>query len=213
MAAYVQHGDSFFSRRTTVFLLIVGLHAVLIYGFATGFARTVIAVIAQPIQATFTPEPRTREPPPPLPQPNFSAQQIKIPTPEFPLDVPLDPGTIDVVTTQGVDNNFPPPTPPTNVVNRVLGGPGKAFPSTEDYYPAESIRRREQGTATVRTCVDDTGRLTAAPTLAQSSGSASIDAGALRLAKAGSGHYRATTEDGRPVSSCYEFRIKYHLKD
>jgi len=61
--------------------------------------------------------------------------------------------------------------------------------------------------------VDDKGRLTATPTIARSSGSSSLDEGALKLAKAGSGHYRATTEDGLPVSSCYEFLIRFNLKD
>jgi hypothetical protein len=61
--------------------------------------------------------------------------------------------------------------------------------------------------------VDDKGRLTAVPTLAETSGSASLDEGALKLAKAGSGHYRATTEDGRPVSSCYQFRIRFNFKE
>jgi len=37
------------------------------------------------------------------------------------------------------------------------------------------------------TCVDEKGRLTAAPTVARSSGTASLDEGALKLAKAGSG--------------------------
>jgi TonB family protein len=93
-----------------------------------------------------------------------------------------------------------------------LGGPGRGFPNTEEYYPASAIRSRQQGAAIVRTCVDERGRLTATPTLTQSSGTAILDGGALKLAKAGSGHYRPTTEDGRPVSSCYEFRITFHMK-
>jgi hypothetical protein len=36
---------------------------------------------------------------------------------------------------------------------------------------------------------------------------------ALKLAKAGSGHYLATTEDGRPVNSCYPFRIRFQIKN
>ncbi|HEY7887761.1 MAG TPA: hypothetical protein VIC29_06000 [Steroidobacteraceae bacterium] len=40
-----------------------------------------------------------------------------------------------------------------------------------------------------------------------------IDQGALRLASAGSGHDRPTTESGQPVSSCYAFRISFRLED
>jgi len=47
----------------------------------------------------------------------------------------------------------------------------------------------------------------------KSSGSAGLDQGALRLAKAGSGRYRASLEDGRPVSSCYSFQVTFNLRD
>jgi len=67
--------------------------------------------------------------------------------------------------------------------------------------------------ATVRTCVDSKGRLIADPTILQSTGSTRLDEGALRLAKAGSGHYRATMEDGRAVNSCYPFRIRFELRN
>lgn len=40
-----------------------------------------------------------------------------------------------------------------------------------------------------------------------------LDEGALRLAKAGPGHYGATTEGGRPVNSCYPFRIRFDLRN
>jgi len=70
-----------------------------------------------------------------------------------------------------------------------------------------------QGLVTVRVCTDDKGRLTAAPTLAETSGYPGLDQGALKLAQAGSGRYRATTEDGRPVSSCYPFRVRFQYKN
>jgi hypothetical protein len=49
--------------------------------------------------------------------------------------------------------------------------------------------------------------------IAQSSASARLDEGALKLARAGSGHYRATTEGGRAVSACYAFRIRFEFRD
>jgi TonB family protein len=70
-----------------------------------------------------------------------------------------------------------------------------------------------KGITTVQVCTDEKGRLTAAPTLAQSSGSAGLDEGALKLAKAGSGRYRPTTEDGRAVSSCYSFRVRFDFRE
>jgi TonB family protein len=103
----------------------------------------------------------------------------------------------------------PPPARPAP--QRIVGGPGQGFPTTEDYYPAVSRRLSETGAATVQVCVDTQGRLSSDPTLARSSGSRRIDAGALALARAGSGHYRPSTEDGQPVSSCYPYRIRFEL--
>ncbi|HYM29333.1 MAG TPA: hypothetical protein VET66_14380 [Steroidobacteraceae bacterium] len=39
-----------------------------------------------------------------------------------------------------------------------------------------------------------------------------LDGGALALARAGSGHYRPATEDGRPVSACFPFRIRFEMR-
>jgi hypothetical protein len=51
------------------------------------------------------------------------------------------------------------------------------------------------------------------PALAQPSGSQRLDEAALRLARAGSGHYRPTTENGAPVNACYSYRIRFELTD
>jgi TonB family protein len=98
-------------------------------------------------------------------------------------------------------------------VTRVTGGPGAGFPDTDDYYPPAARRLGEAGTTIVSVCVDPRGRLTAAPAIVDSSGIRQIDEGALRLARAGSGHYRPTTENGQSVSACYAFRIRFQLED
>jgi TonB family protein len=215
MIAYAQDSFSFLSRRTTAVALIIGLHAVIIYGFATGLVHTAIRDIVQPMVTTVIPfQPKPKEPPPLLP-PTLEQHPIQITKSEIPIDVVIDKVGVQDLTTDDVLDHSPvilTPTTPTTVVNRVLGGPGKAFPNTDDYYPPPEIRMGRTGISTVQVCTDEKGRLTAAPTLAQSSGSAGLDEGALKLAKAGSGHYRATTEDGRAVSSCYAFRVKFDFK-
>ena len=209
MNAYAQQDYSLFSRRTLAFVLIVGVHGVLILVLANGLAHGFAKVIPTGMEFGWVPEVPKTQPPPLPPPPKFSPPQIHIPPPEVPVTYPPeDPGVIQAVTAATVEP-FPPPSAPPHTVSRIQGGPGKAFPNTEDFYPPDAIRDGVTGVATVRSCVDDKGRLTAAPTLAQTSGSASLDAGALRLARAGSGRYRATTEDGRPVLSCYEFRIRF----
>jgi len=207
VAVYMQRDAAFVSRRTPALLLIAGLHVALIYFLATGIVPTVVKAIPEVIKTRIFEAPRT--PPPPLP-PGPRIEPVRVEVPEQ-GSLNLSPVPDAITAAQVVE---PPPSPsPTVVVNRILGGPGKGFPATADFYPADAIRAGQTGTATVRVCVDANGRLTADPTLAQSSGSASINKGALRLAKAGSGYYRATTEDGRPVSSCYSFRARFDLRN
>jgi TonB family protein len=82
----------------------------------------------------------------------------------------------------------------------------------DDYYPLSSRTLGEQGVGTVHVCVDARGRLNEAPSLEQGTGSARLDAAALALAKAGSGHYRPATEDGHAVGSCYAFRVRFQRR-
>jgi outer membrane biosynthesis protein TonB len=59
--------------------------------------------------------------------------------------------------------------------------------------------------------VGPNGKLSEEPTVAKTSGSARLDEGALKLAKAG--HYNPGTEDGKPTTACINFSIKFQLKN
>jgi TonB family protein len=209
----LQHSLPLLSRRTLTFILIAGLHVLLIYLFASGLAQRVVTSIPQVTHAFF-PE-QSRPQPPPATVPDFKPKpftglvppDVAPPVIDDPSDVPAGPQIRDErpATTGAPAVRFTPH------IDRVVGGPGKGFPNTDDYYPATSRRIAETGAATVQVCVDSRGRLTADPTLTRSSGSRRIDDGALNLAKAGSGHYRPTTEDGQPVNACYPYRIRFEL--
>jgi TonB family protein len=210
MTASAQYDSSFVPRRTTAVVLIVCLHGVLIYFLATGLVHKMAAVIPPLMQVGVTEYVPAHQLPPPPPQPNLAPTRLEVPEPSFTVDMPSD---ADTIRGAQLEQPQPPPPSPPKVLNRVLGGPGKGFPNTDDYYPAASRRLGEKGIASVRVCVDASGRLTADPVITQSSGSTRLDEGARTLAKAGSGHYRATTEDGRPVNACYPFRIRFEFRD
>jgi protein TonB len=200
------------SRRTVAFIAIAAVHVLLIYAFTSGLAQHVVASIPTLMRATVELQPELQHPlPPPLP-PTFKFTTVTfdpvIPDPsKFNFGPePTEPRITK--TTESEDRGQPPPLRP---VQRILGGPGKGFPNTDDYYPAASRRMAETGAALVRVCVDTQGRLTADPAIAASSGSRRIDDGAVNLAKAGSGHYRPSMEDGQPVSSCFPYRIRFTL--
>jgi TonB family protein len=210
MSTYLQFGSTPGPRRGVVFILIAGLHVVLICGFAAGLSHSMVTSIPPTIIGRFLPE----APPPPLPPP---LPRVTLVTPRpidfVPPEVLLPPTGENTIT---LPSHAPPAATPPAVptpVTRVPGGPGKGFPNTDDFYPPSAIRLGESGIAAVNVCVADNGALSADPTIAQSSGSARLDAGALKLARAGSGHYRATTENGRPVRSCYTFRVNFRLRD
>jgi TonB family protein len=209
----LQHRLPLLSRRTLTFILIAGLHVLLIYCFASGFAQHVAASFPDVIHLTFPQESKPQPPPPPTATTAFKLKKIEYSDPapqgpqniDYPPDEPLGAKPGDGGGSL-LETRVDPPTP-----HRIIGGPGKGFPTTDEYYPAVSRRISETGAATVRVCVDTQGRLSAAPMLTQSSGSRRIDDGALNLATAGSGHYRPSTDDGRPVSSCYPYRIRFVL--
>ena len=214
MTAYVRQADTFLSRRTITFALIIGVHVAIIYAFATGLTHPVFAEGPERMRyiPVVDPPPHTEQLPPlPTHQPTLSPKLDPIEKEDIRFD-DEDAFRTDQDLTVGPVVE-PPRPPPVHIVKRVSGGPGKGFPNTDDFYPPQAIRLHQEGISTVRTCIDERGRLTAAPTLAQSSGTASLDDGALRLARAGSGRYRPTTEDGQPVSSCYEYRVVFHMRD
>jgi TonB family protein len=201
------------SRRTVTLLVIAGLHALVIYAFASGFARQVAAALPDITHAFVIEESRPLPPPPRKPEPRLSAPRFDETLLVGPqkIDFPKDD---DLVTKTVTEPPLVPPVPPQHPpVARVAGGPGKGFPTTADYYPDASRRISETGAANVQVCVDPQGRLSGDPVLARSSGSHRLDEAALTLARAGSGHYRPSTEDGQAVSSCYAYRIRFELNN
>jgi TonB family protein len=214
-SGFEQEDASPFSRRSATFLLVAFLHAAVLCGLAVGISSKFTKPIPTRFEATVI---EKRLPPrvlPPPPEPNWSTVIVDRPPvdplPPIERESPPPTGDTNILTTEAPRVDVLPP-PPVKV-NRVLGEPGKGFPNTADFYPSASIRLGEMGVAAVSACVDSNGRLTSDPTIVQSTGKPRLDEAALKLARAGSGHYRATTENGKPVSSCYAFGIRFELKN
>jgi TonB family protein len=202
-----------FSRRSIFLLMILSIHALAIYGLISGLpGRVVRRAPTHNIATVITTPEEDRVP---ITPPSIHAASLGIgKVTDIPFIPPVDFGDstdpvipdLPPVVTDGVD------TGDNKLASvRRIGGPARGFPSTDDYYPDASRRSGEQGISTVQVCVDQTGRLTAAPSIAQSSGNPRLDEGALRLAHAGSGFYRSTTENGQPVADCYAFRVRFTL--
>jgi periplasmic protein TonB len=213
MAAYV-HDSQFFTRRTLVLFAIIALHVFIAWALASGLARRAIELVAPPLQTEIVEEVQKKDEPPPPPPPQLERPPVEVPPPDVNIQVPVETQTtaIQDVTDKPVVRPPPPPAA-THTALRVSGGPGKNFPSTDDYYPSASARLGESGTATVHVCTDPKGKLTEEPSIQETSGTPRLDDGALKLAKAASGRYKPSTEDGNPIASCFGFRIKFQLRN
>ena len=209
MAAYAQD-TAFISRRAIVLVVIILLHVLLAYGLATGLARRAMEIIAPPIQTTIVEEVQQHDLPPPPPPPEFERPPVEVPPPDINIDIPAEP-TQSTAITDVTDKHVAAAPPPARATNRVPPSTGKNFPNSADYYPPASMRLGEEGSAAVHVCVGPNGKPSEEPTIMKSSGSARLDEGAIKLAKAG--HYNPGTEDGKPVTACVNFSIKFQLKN
>jgi len=200
----------FMTRRGAVLVAIVALHVFIGWALATGLARRAIEVIAPPIQTQIVEEVKKEEAPPPPPPPQFERPPVELPPPDVTINVPVESETTAIRVTNTPVVHAP---PPTREVHRTSAGvTGRGFPNSDDYYPDASRRLEEQGAVQMHACVGPDGKLTEEPSVAKSSGSARLDSGAMRLAKAASGKYTPATEDGRPVAGCVNFVVKFQLR-
>ena len=198
------------TRRGAVLVAIIALHVFLLYALATGLARRAIEVLAPPIQTTIVEETKKEEAPPPPPPPQFERPPVELPPPDVTINVPVESDTTAIrVTNTPVVKAPPVAAAPTR---RTAIGFGKGFPNSDEFYPDASRRLEEQGVVTVHVCIGPDNKITEEPTVAKSSGSNRLDGGALKLAKAGSGKYIAATDDGKPITQCINFNVKFQLR-
>jgi hypothetical protein len=199
---------SLLPRRTAVFLVIIALHIAAALAFIYAVKVRELPIPPPTINWKIYSDPAPV--PAPLPMPRAQLGQATAKIPMFPPLGPLQYGSAEAIPATA--------QPPSSLSTggpgpvRMSGGIGKGFPNTADFYPPGAMRLGEAGLTAVNVCVDDHGRLTADPKIAISSGSSRLDGGALALARAGSGHYRSTTENGRAISGCFQIGVRFALK-
>jgi periplasmic protein TonB len=216
MLSALQFNFGRFSSRSATFFLVVSLHMAVFYLVFTALSHTYTKISHPEIQNVPLDRRLPVDPPLPIPKPRVTGVALdepKEPYVLFPAE-PLDP--IDPAATKGSDQDLAPQPAvdalPPHAAKHVAGGPGAGFPNPDDYYPSRSRVLGEEGVATAQVCVNANGQLSKDPTVLASAGSQRLDDAALKLARAGSGHYRASSEDGRAVDSCFAFRIRFYLK-
>ena len=208
MAAYAQDSN-FFTRRGIVVAIIIIIHVLAFYGFASGLATKAIQALAPPIEADIVEEVKKTDEPPPPPPPEMERPPVEVPPPEVSIDLPMETTSTAI---QDVTDKPPPPAPPPPP--RAAGTPAKMTRpvNPDDYYPPGSIRREEQGSPVVQACVGPSGKLLREPVVTDTSGFPDLDGAAIKVAKAT--RYAAGTEGGTALAeSCIKFKVKFVLKN
>jgi periplasmic protein TonB len=209
MSAYVQD-TQYFTRRTAVLAIIVGLHIAIIWALASGLAQRAIQMVAPPIQTEIVQQTKQQLKPPPPPPPQLQQQQVEVPPPVIQINVPAASQTHAITIVKRVVRAAPPaPSGPTTPLQPIA----RDFPQPDQYYPDASKRLGEQGTALVKLCVGAGGRVVGEPAITRSTGSSRLDQAAIRYAKGTSGHFRPAMRDGVPITSCVSLPIKFQLTD
>jgi periplasmic protein TonB len=208
MSAYVQD-TQFLTRRTIVLFAIVALHIFLAWVLATGLASRAIQMVAPPIQTQIVQQTKQQLKPPPPPPPQLQRQEVEVPPPVVNINIPQQSQTHAITIVKRVVRAAPAPAPARITPLSIRG----ALPPTDDYYPDASRRLGEQGTALVKLCIGDGGRVVGQPAIQRSSGSSRLDQAALRYALATSGHFSPETRNGAVVTVCTALPIKFQLTD
>jgi protein TonB len=211
MAAYAPDSQ-FFSRRLLVLGIIVAFHVLLIWALANGLAHHLVELIAPPLQTQIIDEVKKQDTPPPPPPPTLERPPVEIPPTDIAIDVPVETNTtaLSNVSDKPQPVARPAPPPPPQIPGTTPKA-GRGFPSSEDYYPTASKRLGEEGSPVVRICVDPKGKVVGEPTIVTPSQFPRLDEGALKLAKAASGHFTPGTQNGQPVEMCFPLKITFKI--
>ena len=210
MGVYV-HESNWASKRGLVFIGVIAIHVLLIWGLSNGFAMKIVESIAPPIVTDLIEEKQEEDVPPPPPPPKMEIPPVEVPPPVVDIQIPVE--TTTTALTNVTDKPRPPAPPPVAapppvVRTPIRQNPRSQQPNMDDYYPAASKRLGEEGVAKVKVCVNVQGRVENAE-LDEGSGFARLDEAAVKIAKA----YRLLppTENGKPVPGCGSLPVRFRL--
>src|ERR1019366_7150090 len=206
MSAYYPQDPSFLSKRAIVFVAILVIHAVVIYAFASGLAKSGQRYLQTILQTNIIQTEKPKDlPPPPPPVDLKERPPVQMIAPDINITVPVDlpPPPITNVTP-----NPPPPPPPP----RAPPAPTKLEvtykPDISNYYPEQARRDGQEGRAQVKICINTSGKVESAE-IASSSGFPILDEAAIKVGRAF--RFKPPTQEGKPVATCPVLPVKFEL--
>jgi protein TonB len=202
-------------RHAFVFVGILLLHVLAIGALWMGLADSGVRDAQTIFQIEVVPANKPREAPP-LPAVNLQeSRAILVVAPEMNIPAAEDlPPPIQVTTLPEVFIAQPaarPTSAPAAVSTAPNVRPRPIYvPGGRDRYPAESIRASESGTPTITICISESGAVDSVQ-VTLSSGFPRLDQAALGIGR--EARFRPAKLDGKPVSLCVPYRIKFAIGD
>src|SRR5882724_4897625 len=161
-------------RRTLLFILVVAVHGLLLWGLNAGLTDIVKDKILGNLQSVEIAAPKEEEEKPPPPPPKLETPPPFVPPPELAIETaPVETTTAiqQVTTTRPVE--APPP-----VVQRTVAETAPKFKrpagTSDEFYPSASKRAGEEGTIVVAVHVLEDGSIDKVE-IAESSGFPRLD--------------------------------------
>jgi protein TonB len=196
------------SKRTVVLIAILGLHAFIGWAFISGFVNKIANNIAKDVQVSLIKDQQAKDTPPPPPKPRLDLPPpVSVPTPIVNINIPLE--APPIITT----NRPPPPAPPPPRAVAVAATPVTTVrlpECNEDYYPAQAKRLEQEGSVTVKVCVNAANKIEGPIEVVTSSGFPLLDEAAGKCIS--QGRYKAGTIEGKPATTCKQLKLTYKLK-
>jgi protein TonB len=202
-------------RHALIFVGILLLHVLAIGALWMSLADSGVRYSQTIFQIDLVPENGPREAPP-LPPVNLQASRaIVAVAPEMNIPAAEDPPPpIQVTALREVFIAQPAPravSAPAAVPAVPNVRPRPIYvPGGRDRYPAESIRASESGTPTITICISESGAVDSVE-VTLSSGFPRLDQAALGIGR--EARFRPAKLDGKPVSLCVPYRIKFAIGD
>ncbi len=191
--------------------LVVLLHLLLIYAFATSLGYSIVPHMPAPIQTTSVDERKPVKIFPPPAEPVMQHYRVTVPADLPPINFAPTENTLTATLSPaqkqpaGEQVAVLPPGLPVRVepaIDRSAGG--------DPVYPAVSRRLGEEGSVVLRVLVGPDGAVRQVE-VQQTSGSPRLDAAAVDGARTRI-HFRPGSLDGKPAEMWFTYRYRFELK-
>jgi protein TonB len=206
------------SKRGTILIVVIAVHAIGLWVVESGLSRSIIEMVAPPVETKIIEEEKPPEEPPPPPPPPVDATPPPpyIPPVEVQVQLPPPVNTITAEVKETPPAVTPPvmappapPAPPAVAGTKPTLNPRLSRPPDE-FYPNGSRVDKEEGSIVVKCSVGLDGKC-GSPTVETSSGFPRLDEAAIKYATQGV-RFVPGTEEGKPVAMTHMFKVTFKLK-